>query len=235
MAVNITITSNIDQVRRQMGSLARQVDFAASKALNATARQVQRAIPAGLQRQLDRPTPFTTGNPDGSRASTYLQPAKKNKLEVGVMFKDTQAAYLRFQVEGGIRAPKGKALRLPSAIGLDAYGNLPRGAIAKLLAVARREGKLGKRTAQRIKVGRGTSIFYGDPADVGAHRFPPGIYKEVIAGTRRQLIPLIVFPARTATYRTRVDLVDIASPVIAREFEPQFRQALDAALKDSMS
>lgn len=231
--MNITISSNIEQVRRQLGGLARQADFAASKALNATARQVQRAIPAGLQRQLDRPTPFTTGNPDGSRASTYLQPARKDKLEVGVLFKDVQAAYLKFQVEGGIRAPKGKALRLPSAIGLDAYGNLPRGAIAKLLAVARREGKLTKRTSQRIKVGRGTSLFYGDPADVGNHRFPPGIYKEVITGTRRQLIPLVVFPARTATYRKRVDLADIAQPVVAREFEPQFRQALAAALQDA--
>lgn len=231
--MNITITSNMAEVRRQLAGLSRQVDFAASKALNATARQVQRAMPAGLQQQLDRPTPFTTGNPDGSRASTYLKPARKDRLEVDVIFKDVQAAYLRFQVEGGTRAPKGKALRLPSAIGLDGYGNIPRGAIAKLLAVARRESKLTKRTSQRIKVGRGTTLFYGDPADVGNHRFPPGIYKEVINGTRRQLIPLVVFPARSATYRKRLDLVAIASPVVAREFEPEFRQALTAALQDA--
>ena len=46
--MNITITSNMAEVRRQLAGLSRQVDFAASKALNATARQVQRAMPAGL-------------------------------------------------------------------------------------------------------------------------------------------------------------------------------------------
>ena len=67
--MNLNITTNLDEVRRRLSGLEKQVNFAASKALNDTAREVRKAIPAGLRRSLDRPTPFTA-----SDGATFVKP-----------------------------------------------------------------------------------------------------------------------------------------------------------------
>lgn len=224
--LNLNITTNLDEVRRQLAGLERQVSFAASRALNDTAREVRKAVPEGLRRSLDRPTPFTA-----SEGAMFIRPARRDNLTAEVLFKDRQASYLRYQVEGGVRRPARRALRLPSAIRLDQYGNLPRGIIQQLIAVARKESKLGKRKARRIQVSNTLDLFYGDPKDVGGHNFPPGIYKIVrLSSERSQLVPLIVFPETAATYRKRVDLMSIARLVVASAFSPAFSRALRDAL-----
>lgn len=226
--MKIIIETNINEIRKQLGGLSKQADFAFSRALNSVAKKVQAAMPLGLQQQLDRPTPFTTRN------STFISRenrATKDKLEVSVLFKDRQAEYLRFQVEGGERRPKNKALRLPSAIGLDSFGNLPKGAIQQLLAVAKRESKLTKRRARTIKVSKEVEIFYGDPTELGLPGSPAGIYKRVKQGTSSRLIPLIVFPERSATYRKRLDLLRIARPVVEQNLQADFAIALKQALR----
>jgi hypothetical protein len=224
--LNPNITTKLAEVRRRLSGLEKQVKFASSKALNDTASEVRKAIPAGLRRSLDRPVPFTV-----SERATFVRPARRDNLTAEVLFKDRQASYLRYQVEGGVRRPTRRALRLPSAIQLDQYGNIPRGIIQQLIAVARKESKLGKRKARRIKVSNKLDLFYGDPRDVGGRNFPVGIYKIVrLSAERSQLVPLIVFPEATATYRKRVDLLSIARPVVASAFSPAFTRALRGAL-----
>lgn len=127
MKLSISVTG-LDAVRRQLGDLGKQASFAASKALNATAQDLRRAIPGELRKSLDRPTDFTA-----SEKAMFIRPATKNRLESVVQFKDRQASYLRYQIDGGVRQPTRKALRLPSAIGLDQHGNLPRGIIKQLV------------------------------------------------------------------------------------------------------
>lgn len=224
--MQLNITTNLDEVRRQFAGLEKQVNFAASKALNDTAREVRKAIPAGLRKSLDRPTPFTAGE-----GATFVKPARRDNLVAEVLFKDRQASYMRFQVEGGVRRPTRRALRLPSAVQLNEFGNLPRGIIQQLIAVARKESKLGKRKARRIQVSNKLDLFYGDPKDLGGRKFPPGIYKIVrLSAERSQLVPLIVFPETTATYRKRVDLLAIAQPVVVSNFNRLFNAALRGAL-----
>lgn len=229
MKLSISVTG-LDAVRRQLGDLGKQASFAASKALNATAQDLRRAIPGELRKSLDRPTDFTA-----SEKAMFIRPATKNRLESVVQFKDRQASYLRYQIDGGVRHPTRKALRLPSAIGLDQHGNLPRGVIKQLVAVARKEGKMGKRKARRIKVSNKVELFYGDPKDVGNRKFPPGIYKIVAGGPGRasQLIPLIVFPEQAAKYEKRVDLKPLAEKVMRESFGPAFERELRLALKSA--
>lgn len=208
-------------------NLDKQARFAAARTLNEVARQVQtEALPQGLQRSLDRPTPFTT-----SPRGTFVQPATRDRLVASVVFKERQASYLRYQVFGGERRPNRRALRLPTDIKLDQYGNLPKGIIRQLVAVARKESKLERRRARRIKISNKLELFYGDPRDVGGHDLPPGIYKIVPrTGGGTALVPLIVFPETTATYRKRVDLEEIARPVVASAFAPAFARALRDAI-----
>jgi hypothetical protein len=230
--MKITLDTDFAQIRDRLGNLARQADFAASVALNATARHIQAAIPATLRSALDRPTPFTGGEPSGPRTATYIARADKRKLEAAVLFKARQAEYLQYQVEGGTRYPKRKALRLPSAIETNAFGNLPRNAIKQLLAVARRERKLTRRQARTLRVSRTVEIFYGDPTDIGLPGSPPGIYKRVYRpGGRNQLIPLIVMPARPAQYQARIDLGAMAEPIVRREMPREWARALEQALR----
>jgi hypothetical protein len=230
--MDIRVNVDLPALRRMFSGLERQVDFATAQALTATAKNVQAAIPSGLEQALDKPTPFTKGAEEGPRASTFIRAARRNKLVAEVVFKGRQAEYLRYQVEGGERKPNRKALRLPADIALDAYGNIPRGTIAKLLAVARREQRLAKRTSRTIRVSRDVEIFYGDPTEVGLPDSPPGIYKRVrLPDGRGRLIPLIVFPQTTATYRKRVDLQAIAQPAVDRNFQRNLVNALREALR----
>lgn len=222
--MKITVeTKGLDVLIAKLANQQKQVAFAAAKALTQTAKAVQKQIPAFLDKGLDRPTPFT-------KSGTYLQAARKDKLEAVVGFKDRQASYLKWQVEGGVRSPSKKALRLPSAVQLNQYGNLPNGIIRQLIAVARKESGLAKRTSRRIKVSHQLELFYGDPKDVGNHKFPPGIYKIVKTASGSQLVPLIVFPQTTAKYKPRLNLEQFARPIVAREFDPAFRVALRQAL-----
>ena len=201
-----------------------QVPFAVAKALTDTARKVKDGLPAELDRVLDKPTPFT-------KRGIFVRPARKNDLRAVVGFQPAQANYLQWQVYGGERAPNRKALRLPSAIGLDAFGNLPKGTIAQLLRVAVKQGRLSRKRSSMLKVSRKVEVFYGDPADVGAHHFPPGIYERIPGdnGSGR-LIPLVVFPQRNARYKPRLNLQEFARSVIASEFRPALDQALTFAI-----
>jgi len=229
MKISISVPG-LDAAKRQIAAAQKQVPFAISRALNETANDVRKAIPVKLASVFDRPTPFTT-----SANAMFIKPATKTRLVASVVFKDRQASYLRYQFEGGIRQPTRKALRLPSAIKLNEYGNLPKGIIKQLVSIARKESTLTKRTSRRIKVSNKLELFYGDPKDVGMHKFPPGIYKIVPKGRATQLIPLIVFPAQAAKYKKRVDLTPLAQAVVLKSFGPAFDRELKKALKSAIA
>ncbi len=215
------IRVRVEGLRQTMAAIAgqqKQLRYATAVALTKTARAIKDALPNALEKSLDRPTNFT-------KRGIFVKAANRDNLTAVVGFMDKQAAYLKWQIEGGTRQPTKSAQRLPTAIQLDNYGNLPRGIIAQLVAVARKEGKLAKRTSRRIKVSNKVDLFYGDPADVGGHKFPPGIYKIVDLGNRKQLVPLIVFPKIAVRYKKRFDLQRVGEDVANREWQRQFAQA----------
>lgn len=210
---------------------AGQVRFATAKALTDTAAAFKAAIPGALDRQLDRPTEFT-------KRGIFLRPARKDNLEAVVGFQQIQAGYLQYQVFGGSRAPKRKALRLPSTIPLDASGNIPPRTIAKLIAAAS-SGKFGKVVQRRLGLdaagkpgdrrkrgAAGPTIFYGKPRGLD---WPVGIYRRV-PGRPGKLVPIIVFPAKQARYKPRFDLYGLADRVVAQEWPRKFKAALEFAL-----
>ena len=211
----------VEFVKAHLAGMGKQVAFAASKALNATGKAVAEAMPVEIERALDKPTTFTKR---GVRVLTY---ANKAKLEATVGFMKAQAEYMRWQVEGGVRQPGSAGLRLPSAIKVNEFGNIPRGIINQLIAVARKEGKLGKVKARRVQVSSKVELFYGDPLDKTGKKWPRGIYK-IASGS---LIPLVVFPITPARYRAIFDFPRIAEGIVKREWSRQFDKALAEALR----
>jgi hypothetical protein len=218
IAVDVT---GVDAVNAHLAGRGRQVAFAASVALNAAAKTVSAAMPAEIERAIDRPTPFTR------RGVRVLKFANKAKLETTVGFMRAQAKYMVFQIEGGTRHPGQEGLRLPSAIKVNEFGNIPKGVIGRLIAVARKERGLAKVTSRRVRVSAKVDLFYGDPTDQKGRPWPRGIYK--VAGG--QLIPLVVFPVTNARYKARFDFRRIAAAVVYREWPGQFSKAMAEAIR----
>lgn len=215
------VTHNLDSVIRGADRFSSQVPFAVASALTGTAKDIQRAMPDEMEDELDRPTRFT-------KQGFYVSPARKDRwvAVVGVMPK--QAEYLRYQVYGGARAPKRKALRLPVTAALDQHGNLPRGLIQQLIARAQQGKRATKTHARRFGVSQQLDLFYGDPGDGR----PPGIYKRVVvSSTKHQLVPVVVMPATEATYRPRFSFHARAERIAVRAFPRRLDAAWALALR----
>lgn len=209
-----------------IAGLQKQLPYATARALTATAKELQRRIPGALEKDLDRPNAFT-------KSGTFVIPARKDKLEAVVGFKDKQAKYMRLQIEGGSRSPGPRGLKLPGDVTLDQYGNIPKGTIAKMIQAAK-AGKYGKGVRTRLGInGRGKApsnlvLFYGRPK--GMPDLPIGIWRS----DGRNLVPVIVFPTnKPARYRPRFKFEELARRTVAdvwqREFDKAFADAVRTA------
>lgn len=220
MKVSVDI-KGMDALKAKLSGMGKQVAYAASQALNATGKAIAEAMPAEIERAIDKPTNFTK---KGVRVLKY---ANKGNLETTVGFMAAQAKYMEYQIAGGTRQPGKAGLKLPAAIKLNEYGNIPRGVIAQLVAVARKEQGLKKATSRKVKVSAKLDLFYGDPKDPSGKNWPRGIYK-IANGA---LIPLIIFPQVAARYKPRFDFKGKAKAIIDREWPAQFDKALTEAIR----
>lgn len=230
MKISVNV-QGIEAAKAHLAGLGKQVAYAASKALNSTAQKVADAMPAELERALDRPTQFT------KRGVRVLRYASKSKLEATVGFMAAQAKYMEFQTAGGIFTPGKKGLKLPGGITLDSYGNIPRGIIAKLKSAAGGSLVLGGTVERRLGVAgnrrKGAApvqLFYGIPRGKGYENWPVGIYRR-IPGNPGKLIPIVLFPHKTAKYKARFDFHGKAKAIVEREWPAQFDNALADAIR----
>ncbi|MCB5199031.1 hypothetical protein LGQ03_07245 [Loktanella sp. TSTF-M6] len=151
----ISIADNIDEFQRGLSDFARnQLPFAVSQALNDTVGEVEEAWRVQLQRRLDNPTPFTL-------RGTFKQRSSKTRLTASVAFRDIQSSYLRRLVTGGTRLPRNRALLMPVGQRTNKYGNMPRGAVKRVLAKpnvfsgkVNGVGGIWQRPARRAKGGK---------------------------------------------------------------------------------
>ena len=210
----------------------KQMHFAVAVALTHTAKDVQKAMPAALERVFDRPTPYT-------KRGTYIKAARRDALVAEIGFKTRQAAYLRLQATGGVYDPGAAGIRLPGDIRLNAFGNIPKGTIAKLRAAAE-NGHLSAAIARRLNVQgnrrKGAAplqLFFGVPQGRGWENAPLGIWRRIpgAAGQEGKLIPVIVFEDTPARYRRRLDMEAIAQPIVRQRFEAN----LDAAIRRAVA
>jgi len=144
-------------IERRLNSVAKsQLPFAVALAINEVAGQIAKDEQSGLDRDLDRPAPYT-------KRGLFVARASKRKLTGVVGFKNVQAEYLALQAEGGTRRAKRRAVVVPVNQRLNKYGNMPKGALKRALARPDTfSGKVGgvagiwqrpKRSARRTKAG----------------------------------------------------------------------------------
>mgnify|MGYP003385304303 CR=1 FL=1 len=217
----ISVKVDISGLERRAQMLhSEQVPFATAAALTRTAQDAANELNTVMPRYIDRPTPFTQKAFTQSRAT-------KRDLRAVVFVKDIQAKYLRYQILGGNRAPDKIANKLPSTINLNEFGNIPRGEIAKLIALAKAGKRLTKARGKKLGVSSKLDLFYGDPGN----GMPPGIYKRVAQGDRHTLIPLVVFLKKPAHYKPIFPMRAIVQQVVDQKFAINFRTAFAAAIK----
>lgn len=218
--MRLDLSSTIPSVIRGTDRFSSQVPFAVASALTATVKAVQAAVPSMLEADLDRPTDFT-------KRGAFIQPARKDRLQASVGIMPLQAEYLRYQVEGGRRAPKRQALRLPGLLQLDDHGNMPSGTVRRLIARARAGKRTTKAQARLTGVSTQLDLFYGEPGDGR----PAGIYKRVVVdATTHRLIPVVVMPKRDAQYQPRFAFHGRARAIVVDEFEQQLAASWRRAL-----
>lgn len=187
--MRLSFSSNLAEFIGQMKEKRKQLEFATALALTRTAQVVSRESPAFLERQLDRPTPFT-------KRGLYVKPARRGDLVAIVGYKDVQAQYLSLQEQGGARAPRRRTIVLPSNVARDQYGNVPPLQLRRLYERAKGDKRATKALGKRLGISNKVDLFVGEPGE----GFPPGIYKRVTGG----LVPIVVFREQAVRYRPRL-------------------------------
>lgn len=130
--MNISVKMDIKAATKGLSNLQkRQIPFATSQALNDTAFQARTDAMAGMDKHLEKPTPWT-------KRGIRVGKSTKAKLVSSVAIEPDRWKYLRFQVSGGTRQYKTDGtIVTPKAINKNKYGNISRGRIKNLIASKR--------------------------------------------------------------------------------------------------
>ena len=237
--LNISLDHNFDKLVRNIEPRAKKhLAFATAKALTKTAQLVKRDLQQEMTKVFDRPTPYT-------KNAIYIKPATKEKLEARVWLKD--GSYLLPQIFGGSRKLKrfekslASAGLLPagmhavpgSAAQLDAYGNMQRGQLVRILSSLRAFGEQGysanMNAKQRGRLTKRTrsAYFVGRP---GGGKFPLGVWETKASGFGRSVARPVIMFVRASSYRKRFRFFEVAQNTVQIEFEDQFKQALAEAI-----
>ena len=247
MQINIKITG-LKEVQAQLGNLAKQASYAASRALNTTAF----AINARLK------TDMAATFKGGATAYTLRAFAVKKATNANL----TAEVALRTDSPGGTGTPYSKALAhlftggtrkykklegwlrgrglLPgnltvapgAAMPLDRYGNMRQKALEEMLGVLGSQGR-NLRVYRRTGAGKAqkaVGYFVVLPGDKTKKH--PGIYKRLEAGKRSTIKPMVLY-VNPVNYRKFIDLDRVGREVVDKTFQPAFDAELAKALANA--
>lgn len=214
--MDIRITSDIERVAARLDVARRQIPFAARQAATALARQVQQAETAAIPEVFDNPNAFTR------RAVASIGATSSNPV-ARVFVKDKQARYLEpSEVQGLQVLGAGRKIRTPVDIRTNASGDIPKGALSRLIPAGQRSTK-GPRGYFIGVVNGVNGIWQRQDPKPGAKRRRGG------AALVRKLKLLVAF-TRPVTVKSDFGFQQRARELIARNAV----QAMSEALKKAM-
>jgi hypothetical protein len=229
MEISIKV-DGLDKVNGSIKELGKQFPGAVAKALTFTAERVKTRLVSEMKTVFDRPTPYTLN-------SLYLKSATASSLSSEVFLKDAMskgpgaAKWLGPEIFGGDRNLKRseKAFQfsgvLPSGMyampganaELDAYGNMSRGQIMRMLSYFRSAemtaGYSANTTAKKkAAMAKGTRSSLGITYFALKKRrgnLPPGIYSKVA----NRIKPVLVF-TKKPSYKPRFNYYKIGEDTV---------------------
>jgi len=200
--MNINIRGDVKSARRFLNKMQRrQIPFATSLALNSSAVKIQRFEKAKIRTDLDNPTPQV-------QKAIRVKRSNKHDLEAAVFILPAVARFLRWQIDGGTRPPRGRIEAVPVNTRLNKYGNVP----------GRRQGKLGKLLSK-------PDIFTATIGGVA------GIWQRGRGRLRNQNLKLLFAFESSTRYQARFRFFHYAQQTLNRVWVREFRRAYARALK----
>lgn len=242
--LNIQVTG-LEEVKRSLGAMGRQVNFAASQALNTTAFEANKRIKDDMQRVFKGgATPYTLRAFKVDKASkanlTAVVGLRNDSPEGGTPY--TKALRHLFtsgtrdwkKLEGYLRGrglmPEGLMAVPGRDCPLDGRGNMRRAALREMLG-GLGAGSGGMRVYRKTGGGKAVkAVGYFVAMPGNKSRLHPGIYKRVEQGGSSGLSPMVMF-VRRGNWRQFVDLQKIGNDTVRSTFGPAFQQALDNAIR----
>lgn len=235
-------------VRAHVSGFGKQVAFATSKAINATAKLVQDEEQKAISSKFDRPKMQTVkatrivysnktnlraivslkDRAGGIPAAEYLHP---NIGSSGTQPRNYKRSEFMLRRQGilpdGLFTVPGKGARL------DQYGNMSRGQIVQILSYFQSFGKtalnskrMNMTAAGREKAVRQQRQYFVIPVADRKSKLYPGIWQETPG---RGITPVLMFVSRPM-YKAIYDFAGLGEKVVRSRFRSEF----DAALADAL-
>lgn len=206
--MQISITHDLHKVTKHLNALQQKhVPYAASQAINDTAKDAQHAVQAQAEQKLDRPTKQTIN-------AFRVKYANKRNLVGEVFIPPWAYEYLKYQIEGGKRPVRGKGTGVPTPNArLNQYGNIPN-----------RKRGLIKNKNQFIATIRGILGVWER-----GHYSKRGKFTSK-GNSRSTAIRLIVAIERDVQYKPRLPFPRIVQGVVQNKFARHFSKRMQAAL-----
>jgi len=122
--MQVSIKSDIRAVMREFRDVKeKSIPYALAGAINDTLFDLRKIYPQEMKGVFDKPVPFTT-----MPSAWQIHKASRSMRTGTIRLKDVQASYLKWQVYGGLRTPRKRAIPIPQAGGsaIAAHGGLKR-------------------------------------------------------------------------------------------------------------
>ena len=254
--MDINVKHNFPEVATALKRARSQVPFALARALTKTGQDVKEAQREEISRVFDRPTRYTQN-------AVYLRPATKTRLEAVVWLKDGNRPthYLLPQIEGGARPLKRFEQRLvrvglmqpderavPGAgAQLDAFGNISRGPIAKILSQLKTAAVVGdtsnasdsrrsraKRAREAYFVSRGPGTWTGKGSwknGLKSQHLPRGVWVRRSFGPWGTAVKPVLLFVKKADYQPRFKFFEIGRRVVNQRFVANVNESWEIALR----
>jgi hypothetical protein len=209
------------QSRAIQQKVQRNLNFGIARGLTNTAKFAAAKLEQQLPAIFDRPTPFT-------RRAIGFQSATKAKLEARVFVRDQQAMYLMRQEQGGLRTPQpGSPINIAVGQRLNQYGNISRGAIAKLRAKPNVFVSKGTGQTKHLAPGIYERLDVRSKKGLGSKR---GRKVTTGRGKHKTRLNMLVAFERQAKYQPRFRFAErvtkIARDTVKPEIEASIAQAM---------
>lgn len=250
--MKISIAHNFPSVMAQIDREGKGMRSAAREALNRSAEWAQTDVVREMRKVFDRPVPFTL-------RSLRVYYANTANMRVQLWFRqrtaDEDKPWAMPQIAGTARDMKPMELRMQrvgilpagwmvvpgAAAPLDAYGNMSRGEISRILNVLgtyTEEGfnKANDKTRARLRKGSAKKGVYGfaywinPPGPKRQKHLLPGVYRRVYTAFGTSLKPMLIF-IKGARYKARLDFFGITKRAFDKHFPAEFDKAVDSVLK----
>jgi hypothetical protein len=235
----VDVRQQVELIKRQMTAIgARQVPFAASRALNQVAVEVKDQTIARMRQVFKAPVRYTL-------SSMYVRRSSKANLVAEVGIKDKQARYLRTQEYGGGRRHTRFEARLyfagvlmdgeyvvPTA-SKERFGKITRGTYTQVLSQLQglREGSATDSARSKRARKRSGSIFI--PGSAGAGAREGGLPRHIWRRNGITIEPLFWIAKRQPAYAAKLGFREWGAKKVRGRFPVLLRRELEAAIASS--